>query len=311
MTTTNSAAARAAIDPARSGAASATIGRKPRDDEIDVWGVTHPGKVRQTNEDHFLLGSLHKHLDVRATSLPADEQLRACDERLGFLAMVADGVGGHVAGEEASRMVLEDVTLYLTHSTATYYQSDAQSETFVELLQDAAMRSHERLLERAEADAELRGMATTLTLYMGIWPWVYLLQVGDSRYYTYREGVLTQVTRDQTVAQELVDQGIMKDSVAFKSRWAHVLSSAIGGRQTVPVVKRLPNEWGMIHLMCSDGLTKHVSDERIAERLGAMRSAREACEGLLQDALDGGGTDNITIIVGRPIMRDPAPNASE
>ena len=301
MTMTNSAAAEARIESA----ATASIGRKPRDDEIDVWGVTHPGKVRATNEDHFLLGSLHKHLNVRATSLPADEQLRAYDERLGFLAMVADGVGGHVAGEEASRMVLEDVTLYLAHSTATYYQSDAQSETFVELLQDAAMRSHERLLERAETDTELRGMATTLTLYMGVWPWVYLLQVGDSRYYTYRNGVLTQVTRDQTVAQELVDQGIMTDSVAFQSRWAHVLSSAIGGRQTAPVVKRLRNEWGMIHLMCSDGLTKHVSDERIAECLSAMTSAREACEGLLQEALDAGGTDNITIIIGRTVTREP------
>ena len=307
MTTTNSAAARASTEPASTTSVSGTvsIGRKPSDEEIDVWGLTHAGKVRQTNEDHFLLGSLHKHLEIRATSLPADEQLRACDERLGFLAMVADGVGGHAAGEEASRMVLEDVTLYLAHSTATYYQSDAQSETFVELLQDAAMRSHARLLERAEVDSELRGMATTLTLYMGIWPWVYLLQVGDSRYYTYRDGALTQVTRDQTVAQELVDQGIMSGSVAFKSRWAHVLSSAIGGKQTLPVVKRFRNEWGMVHLMCSDGLTKHVSDERIAARLGAMTSARQACEDLLQDALDGGGTDNITIIVGRTVTGEP------
>jgi len=307
MTTSNSATARTSIEAAStpSGSGSVSIGRKPTDEEIDVWGLTHPGKVRQTNEDHFLLGSLHKRLDVLSTSLPPDQQLRACDERLGFLAMVADGVGGHAAGEEASRMVLEDITLYLTHSTATYYQSDAQSETFVELLQDAAMRSHARLLERAEGDSDLRGMATTLTLYMGVWPWVYLLQVGDSRFYTYRDGVLTQVTRDQTVAQELVDQGIMSGSVAFKSRWAHVLSSAIGGKQTVPVVKRFRNEWGMVNLMCSDGLTKHVSDERIAERLGAMTSAREACEQLLQDALDGGGTDNITIIVGRTVTSEP------
>ena len=283
--------------------AEASIARKPRDDEIDVWGLTHPGKVRQVNEDHFLLGSLHKRLDIRATSLPVDEQLRACNERLGFLAMVADGVGGHLAGEEASRMVLEDVTQYVTHSTATYYQSDAQAETFSELLQDAAMRSHERLVERADSDAELRGMATTLTLFIGVWPWVYVLQVGDSRYYHYRNGVLSQVTRDQTVAQELVDQGIMSAPVAFASRWAHVLSSAIGGRQTAPVVKRIRNDWGTRHLLCSDGLTKHVSDERISERLASMTSARETCEALLQDALDGGGTDNVTIIVGRVVDR--------
>lgn len=200
-------------------------------------------------------------------------------------------------------MVLEDVTQYVTHSTATYYQSDAQAETFSELLQDAAMRSHERLVERADSDAELRGMATTLTLFIGVWPWVYLLQVGDSRYYHYRNGVLSQVTRDQTVAQELVDQGIMSAPVAFASRWAHVLSSAIGGRQTAPVVKRIRNDWGTRHLLCSDGLTKHVSDERISERLASMTSARETCEALLQDALDGGGTDNVTIIVGRVVDR--------
>ena len=286
--------------------ADPSIARKPADDEIDVWGLTHPGKSRQVNEDHFLLGSLHKRLDIRATSLPADEQIRACDERLGFLAMVADGVGGHMAGEEASRMVLEDITQYVTHSTSTYYQADAQSDTFTELLQDAAMRSHQHVVERANADAELRGMATTLTLFIGVWPWVYLLQVGDSRYYHYRNGVLTQVTRDQTVAQELVDQGIMRAPVAFASRWAHVLSSAIGGTQAAPVVKRIRNDWQTTHLLCSDGLTKHVTDARITERLANMKSAREACEGLLEDALDGGGTDNITIIVGRVVER-PAP----
>ncbi|HYU53719.1 MAG TPA: hypothetical protein VEK37_12285, partial [Gemmatimonadaceae bacterium] len=81
-------------------------------------------------------------------------------------------------------------------------------------------------------------------------------------------------------------------------------ASSIGGPQTAPVVSRIPSSWKYVHLLCSDGLTKHVSDERIAERLGTMRSARQACEDLLQDALDGGGTDNITIIVGRLVPND-------
>jgi Serine/threonine protein phosphatase len=285
-------------------AASTASSRKPLDDEIDVWGLTHPGNVRKTNEDHFLLGSLHKHLEIRSTSLPAAEQFRACDERIGFLAMVADGVGGQLAGEEASRIALEEVTLYLAHSTSCYYQSDARADEFVDLLQEAAMRTHQRVLERASADPDFRGMATTLTLWMGVWPWVYLLQVGDSRYYLYRHGVLTQITHDQTMAQELVDQGVMSRSVAFSSRWAHVLSSAIGGSQTLPVVTRIANGWDLTHLICSDGLTKHVPDERIAERLAEMTSARQVCEALLQDALDAGGTDNITIIVGRPVPRE-------
>lgn len=284
----------------------APIPRKPRDEELDVWGLTHQGNVRATNEDHFLLGSLRKHLDILATSLPEGARLTACNERVGIIAMVADGVGGQVAGEEASRVALEEVTQYVTQSTLCYYQSDAQAEEFVDLLQQAAMQSHERVLARAREDTEFRGMATTLTLWIGVWPWVYLLQVGDSRYYLYRHGVLTQITRDQTMAQEFIDQGVMTRPVALASPWANVLSSSLGGAQTAPVVTRLQSGWENTHLMCSDGLTKHVSDARIAERLAGMTSARDACEKLLQDALNGGGTDNITIIVGRAVPNGDA-----
>lgn len=279
------------------------VARKPRDEELDVWGLTHKGNVRQTNEDHFLLGSLRKHLDIMATSLPEAEQLRACNERVGVIAMVADGVGGQLAGEEASRVALEEVTQYVTQSTLCYYEADAQTEDFINLLQEAAMRSHARVLERAKEDSEFRGMATTLTLWIGVWPWVYLLQVGDSRYYLYRQGVLKQITRDQTMAQEFIDQGVMTRPAAMASPWANILSSSLGGEQTAPVVTRLRSEWGNTHLICSDGLTKHVPDARIAERLAGMTSARDACEKLLQDALNGGGTDNITIIVGRAVPK--------
>ncbi|MEO7217859.1 MAG: protein phosphatase 2C domain-containing protein [Gemmatimonadaceae bacterium] len=277
--------------------------RKPRDDEIDVWGLTHMGNVRTTNEDHFLLGSLRKSLDIMATSLPEAEQLAACNERVGFIAVVADGVGGQVAGEEASRVALETVTQYVTQSALCYYQADAQEEEFSEVLQRAAMQSHARVLERAKENRDLRGMATTLTVWIGVWPWTYLLQVGDSRYYVYRHGVLTQVTRDQTMAQEFIDQGVMTRPAALASPWANILSSSLGGQQTAPVVTRFRSGWENTHLMCSDGLTKHVPDSRIAERLAGMTSARDACERLLEDALNAGGTDNITIIVGRAVKR--------
>ena len=114
------------------------------------------------------------------------------------------------------------------------------------------------------------------------------------------------------MAEELAASGVMPRPAALASRWAHVLSSSIGGPQSAPVVIRIPSHWDNIHLMCSDGLTKHVSNERIAQRLGAMTSAKEVCEQLLQDALDGGGTDNITIIVGRTVDKgaDPKPAAA-
>ncbi len=281
-----------------------TAPRKPRDEEIDVWGVTHVGKVRKENQDHFLLGSLRKRLDILSSSLPAIKELPLEDERVAFLAMVADGVGGGRKGEEASRAALEEVTQYITESARCYYQADADGADFVTALKEAAALTHKRIIERGQGDPENSGMATTLTLYIGLWPWTFLLQVGDSRYYIFCKGVLKQISRDQTMAQELADQGIMAPEVAKASRLAHVLSSSMGGPENAPVVTRLPASWDNVHLLCSDGLTKHVSDEQIAKRLGEMTSAQQACDALLQDALDGGGTDNITIIVGRGVPRD-------
>ena len=142
-------------------------------------------------------------------------------------------------------------------------------------------------------------MATTLSLMLFVWPRAYLLQVGDSRYYILRDDELTQISRDQTLAQVLVDDDVFSRTEASKSPLSNVLSSAIGGSEATPVVTGIDNNWNYIHLLCSDGLTKHVSDERIAERLESLTSSKQTCEDLLQDALDGGGSDNITIVVGR------------
>ncbi len=271
--------------------------RKPYDDEIDVHGLTHPGKVRTRNEDHFLLASIHKRLRVISTSVPL-EHVSAYEDRLAFLAMVADGVGGLSRGDEASATALEAAMRYVAESSDCYYRAEPGSDRFEQELVAAAMRAHEAVRAKAEA-AGGRGMATTLTLYLGVWPHYYLLQVGDSRCYVFRDGQLTQLSRDQTVAQDLVDQGVLSPAEAPRTRFSHVLSSAIGADEAAPVVSRLQQAWGVANLICSDGLTKHVSDARIAEVLGSMTSSKQAAEQLLQDALDDGGTDNITIIVGR------------
>lgn len=289
------------IEPSHSATPAAT--RKPRDDELDTYGLTHIGNVRKTNNDHFLLGSIHKRLAVHRTSLPSLSNVPAGEERVAYLAMVADGVGAGEGGEVASRLALEAVTGYVSGTLQCYYQENADEASFVELLHEAAMQTHARVVQQAEGLPDARRIATTLTLFLGVWPAFYVLQVGDSRYYIYRQGKLTQVTRDQTMAQELFEQGAFSRTDAFRSRWANVLSSSIGGEQTAPVVTQQRGDWENVHLLCSDGLTKHVSDERIAERLGAMTSSQQVCEALLQDALDDGGTDNITIIVGRAVAR--------
>jgi serine/threonine protein phosphatase PrpC len=278
-------------------------GPRPLDDEVDVYGLTHPGKVRKNNEDHFLIGALQKRMQVYHTSLPDAEHL-VVPERIAFIGLVADGVGGAIAGEEASRLALEGVTRYVSQAIHCYYTGDPSDDTaFVHELEDAAFKVHGELAKMSAEDPSLRGMATTLTLWLGVWPRAYLLQVGDSRCYVLKDGELIQLSRDQTMAEELVDQGVFTRGDAAHSRWAHVLSSAIGGPQTAPVVRRLEQSWGGVGLMCSDGLTRHVSDERIRERLLSMTSARQGCEALLQDALDAGGVDNITIIIGRTVPR--------
>ena len=251
--------------------------RKPDDDEIDVYGLTHPGKVRPDNQDQFLLAALHKRLTVYRSSLSEAQLTPFAERRLAYLAMVADGVGGGIGGAEASATTLEVATEYILGTMDCYDRKDADEGSFINALQDAAMKAHAAVQARAEKEEDKGRMATTLTLWLGVWPWYYLLQVGDSRYYLYRDGKLTQLTRDQTMAQDLVDQGVWTRSVG---------------------VTRLKAEWDNVHLLCSDGLTKHVTDEQIAARLKGMTTSQQVCEQLLQDALDGGGSDNITIIVG-------------
>jgi serine/threonine protein phosphatase PrpC len=277
--------------------------RKPRDDELDAHGVTHRGKVRVENQDHFLIGSLRKRIKVRQSSLSL-EQIPLEEERVASFMMVADGVGGGLKGEQASRMALEVATKYLAEGARCYYRFDEEGVDLEQALQESAKRCHEAIQERGAVDESAAGMATTLTIFIGVWPWAYLLQVGDSRYYQYRDGALHQISRDQTVAQELADQGIIPPDLMLKSPLTHVLSSSIGGRQTAPVVTRIPSTWGTVHLLCSDGLTRHVPDEKIAERLAAMQSARQVAEDLVQDALDAGGSDNITVVVGRATARE-------
>ena len=276
--------------------------RKPRDEEMDIYGLTHPGKVRSENQDQFLVCSLRKEAVVHLTSLAETGNLTAGSERVALLMMVADGVGGGLRGAEASRIALEAVTRYVSRCMACYYAATTGDDRdFFAALQDGALQCHAEILRRGEEDPDYRGMATTLTLYLGHWPRAYLLQVGDSRCYLLRGEKLTQISRDQTMAQELIDAGVMRPADTAGTRLEHTLSSSIGGRQTAPVVTRFELTWDTVVLLCSDGLTRHVSDERIAQRLRETRSSKEACEALLADALEGGGSDNITIVVRRVV----------
>src|SRR3954463_6404183 len=250
------------------GPSAILVERKPRDDEIDVYGLTHPGKVRAENQDHFLICSLRKQMIVHPTSLSDTGSLMEESERLAFLALVADGVGGGAKGAEASRITVESVAQYVSRSMRCYYAtSSTDGPGFSEALYDAAVECHAELMRWGQQQPAYQGMATTLTLFLGVWPRAYLLQVGDSRCYLLRNGELTQITRDQTMAQELVDLGVMKPEQVAGPRLEHTLTSSIGGSQTQPTVTRFDMNWNTALLLCSDGLTRHVADDRIRDVL--------------------------------------------
>ncbi len=208
---------------------------RPDDDELDLFGLTHPGRVRAENQDHFLLCTVHPQVLVHGTSLPDPAGLALRGGRLATVVLVADGVGGGVAGARASRLAIEAVTRYLVTSLRRYHTAgtDDEGELMADLL-SAAMGAHETV--RADADAQRVGgsMATTLSLGVVVWPWIYVLQVGDSRCYYFENGRLRQVTRDQTLAQDLVDRGLMPRDRARESPLNHVLSSAIFPAQWDP-----------------------------------------------------------------------------
>ena len=273
--------------------------RKPRDDEIDIYGLTHPGRVRKDNQDHFLVCALHKSATVQHSSLPL-EHLTPGSQRVALLMMVADGVGGGHRGEEASRLALEGVTGYVTRCMACYYGAASSEDTeFYTALQEVARQCHEELVRRGEEDPDYRGMATTLTLYLGHWPRAFLLQVGDSRCYLLRGDELTQISRDQTMAQELIDMGVMKPADTAGTRFERTLSSSIGGRQTAPVVTRFELTWDTVVLLCSDGLTRHLHDDELGKRLAQRTSSHELCDELVAAANRAGGEDNVTAVVAR------------
>ena len=158
----------------------------------------------------------------------------------------------------------------------------------------------ETLKEEAIADPELQGMGTTLTVVATLGSDLVLAHVGDSRAYLLRGTTLTQLTTDHTLAQALIDAGIAKQNDQVVRSMRHVLTAAIGSLgDREPQVERFRLRSGDQVLLCTDGLTETVDDQLIVDVLSEARSAESACQSLVDLALAGGGTDNITVVLAR------------
>lgn len=275
---------------------------------VDVSALTHPGRVRTNNEDQFFVTKATRALDTMLTSLPAGDVPEHADE-VNYLMVVADGMGGHAAGEVASRLAISAlVRLALQIPDWIFWIDEDTAPEMERRAREAVQQVGSLLVERGRQDSELRGMGSTLTAARTCGRDLLIVHVGDSRAYVFRASRLERLTKDHTYAQTLVDAGQLSASDATISRFRHMLVNALGGSaEHVEVdVDLLRLEDGDRLLLCTDGLTDCVDDDSISAALAGVQPSSDVCQRLLQLALDGGGRDNITAIVATFEFRAPS-----
>jgi len=271
---------------------------RPLTADVDVFGLTHVGRVRKTNADHFMICSFHRSLRVHHSSLGGNVGPQETESR-GFLLLVADGVGSRHSETEGSGAALRTVTQHLLHaSEICSTMALQQQETAIDELKRAVGEAH-RLLQDDADRAGRSPSATTLTMYAAFWPLGFIVQVGDSRMYRLRGDRFDRLTNDQTMAQMMLEAGAMSREEAEGSHLKHVLWSAVGAQEAVPEVVVTDLSATDRTLLCSDGLTKHVTDDEIRDWLSRDLSSEQMCRGLVDLALERGGTDNVTVVSGR------------
>src|ERR1041385_363382 len=203
---------------------------------VDAFGLTDRGLVRDGNEDHFLIASVRKSIEVRQTSLPPEATAHEFQAIGGYMLAVADGVGGGPEGDVASERALSAMLSYVGKAATCFQSLDTNAEhALLETLEAVVHEVHAGLL-REYGGVTSKLPATTLTLVLLVWPRAYYVQVGDSRAYVRRGGRLQRLTRDQTLGEFMVSVGAWTDEKARMASTAETLSSAIGGSELEPVV---------------------------------------------------------------------------
>ena len=267
--------------------------------KVDFGALTHCGLVRTNNEDHYSVVRRYRARDVLLTNMPPDAFTQVRDEAYAFA--VADGIGGAAFGEVASMLALQ-TSWELTGKAFkwNFRLSDVEVDemkqfvkTYMQLV-DRRLKQHSRLLGRDE-------MGTTLTGALTIGLFAFIVHVGDSRAYLYRDGKLHQLTKDQTLAESMVAIGLIKSIDEAALRFRNTLISYLGGTLKNPDVQmtHLPLRDEDQLLICTDGLSDMVNDAHIAVILSHSKSSQEKCQELVDAALAGGGSDNITVVLGK------------
>jgi PPM family protein phosphatase len=262
----------------------------PPDIAIEVFGKTDVGLIREHNEDNFLVADVTNAVRVADGREPFTFQL---GER-GALLLVCDGMGGAAAGEVASQMAADAIYEVLVAA------EPQPRDGFARLVRRAVELANERIFIQSRDNQSERGMGTTCTVAGLVDDTLVVAQIGDSRCYVLRDGKLAQVTKDQSLAWQLIEAGAMTLEEAKAFEHANIILQALGVQERVEVVlSQVPLRKGDVTLLCSDGLHGPVTDEEILAVLIAEPNLQRAGEGLIQKALDRDGPDNITVALAR------------
>lgn len=272
---------------------------EPRSVVVSTAAQTDVGKVRQNNEDNFLIADLTRGEYRTATELASLVSPVMSIEigQHGYVAAVSDGMGGALAGEVASQMAVQSVRAYLhKFQSIPEYHSLPFSEQFRLALEQTNKLIH----RRSQSSPKFSGMGATFTglaYYQGC---VYLAQVGDSRAYVIRGHHIAQATKDQSLVNQLIDAGYITEEQAQDHIYKNVILQALGAQpDTVVVVDRLTVYRGDVILLCSDGLSNKVHGAALAEAVTSAADLDQACRMLVAMANERGGEDNITVVLCR------------
>lgn len=241
--------------------------------KIAAFGLTDVGRRRESNEDDFLV-----------------------EPRRGVYA-VADGMGGHAAGEIASRLAIETLLEVLQRSEAADQRMSV--EDAAEWLRGAVVEANRRICDSIRLHDERRGMGTTVVALVHSGEDAVVGHVGDSRLYLLRGDELLRMTSDHSWVNEQVKLGLMNDDTAQRHPMRNIVTRALGSRPEVLVdLTSMQTQPGDVFLLCSDGLNTMLADEQIHELLRADRHNPEAaCRALIEHANRRGGDDNVTVVV--------------
>jgi serine/threonine protein phosphatase PrpC len=256
--------------------------------KVNVFGRTDVGQIREHNEDNFVVADLTK----RSRSLLEKDRRQVVGER-GIMLAVCDGMGGAAAGEVASQLAVDIIYEKLSEGDPPR-NHDELARRLVRAVEEAGVR----IFSEARADRTRRGMGTTATVAALMDSRLFIAQVGDSRAYMLRGTKLVQVSRDQSLVNQLIEAGQLTEEEAETFEHNNIILQALGTAETVQVDLTYADlRRGDTLLLCSDGLSGMIRADEMREVLIDVRDPLEACKVLTERANSAGGHDNITVIV--------------